>query len=139
MCLKRDLKRIVTLQKKALRAIDNVKINSPTCPILKKHTILKIEDCINLELSKMALKVSKNALPTPILDLFKVGTDFHNYETRNRHNPVVEKHRLAIYNKSFLCKCPMLWSNLKDDFKNSKTVKSFSKKYKKDRINQYKN
>jgi len=139
MCLKRDLKRITILQKKALRCIENTKYNSPTCPILKKHMILKIDDCIDLELSKMALKVSKTALPSPILDLFKVGTDYHNYNTRNRHNPVVAKHKSAIYNKSFLCKCPMLLSNLNDELKNCKTIHSFAKKFKEIQINKYRN
>jgi len=107
MCYKRDLNRVKIQQKKAVRTVGNAKFNAHTDPLFKKYNILKIDD------------------------LFNTGTDFHQYNTRNKNNPVVAKHKSSVYNKSFLCRCPSLFTNLTDDLKNCKTIKSFTKKYRK--------
>jgi len=112
-------------------------MNAPTIPILKKYNILKIDDCIDLEISKLAYKLSNKTLPSPILTLFNFGAEYHEYNTRNRNNPTVAKHKSAIFNKSFLCKCPTSWRILNDDTKNSKSIKSFTRKIKKEKFKLY--
>ena len=85
------------MQNKALRAIDNQTYNSPTGPICLKYNVVKVNDLVDIELSKMSYQLSKNSLPSPIQDLFKKGRDFHRYNTRYRYNAVVAKHKSAIY------------------------------------------
>jgi len=137
MCSKADLNRVTVLQKKAIRVISNSKYNAPTDPLFRKFNILKINDTISLELCKLSYQVSKNKLPQPILNMFQTGSQNHQYNTRNRDNPTVPKHKSALYNQSFLCRAPILFSNLNDDTKNVRTLKSLTKKFKKTKISNY--
>ena len=98
---------------------------------------MKFEDCVELELSKLGAKVSKNLIPNPVAKLFTRGRDFHNYNTRNRNNPLVGAHKSSIYNKSFLCKSPSLWNGMSPEIKNCKTIASLSRKIKKNKVGNY--
>ena len=54
MAAKAILKRVRTLQNKALRAIGNAKYNAKVKPICKKLNILSLDDLIELELVKIS-------------------------------------------------------------------------------------
>ena len=137
MSNKSNFKKLTVLQNKALRAVDNKKYNSAINPICKKYNVVKLIDMVDLELSKMSFQIANNLLPEPISNLFKKGRDFHHYNTRNRNNAVVAKHRSAIFNKSFLCKTPAIWNTLSQDVKNANNSKCFLRRLKKEKINTY--
>ena len=136
MCTKSNHKRIEKSQKRAVRLINNTNYNAHTNPLFKASNILKFEDCVELELCKQGAKFSKNMLPNPVAKLFQSGRDFHNYNTRNRNNPIVSRHKSALYNQSFLCKCSTAWNNIDAELRNSKSVESFAR-FKKTKISRY--
>ena len=137
MCAMSFSNRIFLAQKKAIRLIDNVPYNAESAPLFKKYKLLRFSDIVSLDLSKLAFSYSRNLLPSPIMGLFNRGSDFHHYNTRGRQNPLVSKHKSTIFNKSFLCKSPILLSNLSDDLKNSKHLHSFAGKFKKSTFQEY--
>ncbi len=134
---KSALKRIRTLQKKALRTIDHAKYNACTVNLCKKLKILLIDEMIDLELTKISYKYVKDTLPKPVKSLFQANDYHHTYMTRNRQNPRIQKHSSNLFNKSFLCRAPSLWTSLGQDVKNKPKITSFNKAYKKSKLLRY--
>ncbi len=97
---KSNLKRITVSQKKAVRIVSNSSYNSTTSPIFKSLKILKIEDMINVELTKFGYLFTKSQLPTPLMSLFKPNSNNHRYYTRGRNYPRIEAHTLR---KKYIC------------------------------------
>ena len=131
---KSALKRIRTLQKKALRTIDHAKYNACTVNLCKKLNILLIDDIINLELTKISYRYVNDSLPKPVKTLFQANAYHHDYLTRYRQNPRIGKHKSATFNKSFMCQAPSLWTSLGQTVKSKTNISSFSKAYKKFRL-----
>ena len=126
-----DMKKLLRLQKKAIRHINSSVYNAPTKPICKKYKILKLDDLIQLELAKFMYKFTKRELPDPLLGLFQTGSQFHNYSTRGRDYAVMPKNKKEIINKSFLCRGPATWATLSTELRNSISLDSFANKLKK--------
>ena len=63
----KKIKRIVKLQKWALRTIVNAKYNAHTAPILSKHKLLRVDDIYKLTAIKIFHKYKNNKLP-PFFD-----------------------------------------------------------------------
>ena len=137
MCTMAYVNRIFNMQKKAVRLIENAPYNAEALPLFKKYKILKFSDIVDLDLAKLAFLYSKQLLPSPVMGLFNRGSQFHSYNTRNRNNPLVSKHKSTIYSKSFLCKSPIILSNMNDDVKSAKHVKSFSGRFKRLVVSNY--
>jgi len=107
-----------------------VNYNASTEPLFKELKLLNLEDIINLELGKLMFQHSIRKLPSPLMDLFKKGSDIHVYETRFKENIHPRKRKYAQLDKSFLCKAPTLWSNLKTEIKECLNTGLFVKNYK---------
>ena len=137
MCTKAQSNRITLSQKKAIRSVDNAQYNAHTGPLFKKFNILTFADCVSLELAKLVYQASKSMFPMPVLNLFERAGDYHQYNTRNRNNPIISTHSSTIFNKSFLCKAPSLWATLNNDLKNSKSLHSFANRFRKGRTSEY--
>ncbi len=134
---KSALKRLEILQKKALRIIDHAKYNAPSAPIFKKWKILNIADLIELEVTKISFRYVKNALPTPIKNLFQPNSYTHNYGTRFRNFPRTAKHKSSIFNKSFLVKAPSLWTSINVPGIAKKSMGSFKRQFVKLKLEKY--
>ncbi len=108
----KNLKRIIILQKKAMRYVINAAYNAHTDTIFKSLEILKLLDVLDLEMYKFTYSFTTRLLPPPLLCLFEFNKDIHSHDTRQKHDPRSQKHKSTYYNKSFLNKCPVLWSSL---------------------------
>ena len=129
---KSNLKRIRTIQKKALRTITHAKFNASTNAICKSLSILLVDELIEMELTNVSYRFVNKSLPKSVMQLFQANSYHHAYLTRQRDNPRIEKHKTAIFNKSFLCKAPSFWASLpqSNKTKNKKGVfKSCLKKH----------
>ena len=78
-------KRIIKLQKWALRAITCSKYNAHTDPLFKRLHILKVSDIYNLTALKFYHKYKKDKLPKSFRDLFKPISINHTHHTRHRN------------------------------------------------------
>ena len=134
---KSNLNRVRILQKKALRTIDHAKYNAPTANICKRTDILLIDELIDLELVKISHRYVNKTLPKPVQNLFLANDYNHNYLTRARHNPRIQRHNTSLFNKSFLCKAPSIWANLGQEIKEKTKILLFSRAYKKSKIKSY--
>ena len=74
------LKRTITLQKRALRTINNVSYNSHTDPLFKKSNILKLNDLFDHESGLFMHNYVMNKLPESFGNMFTF-----NYEIQERH------------------------------------------------------
>ncbi|PSN49442.1 hypothetical protein C0J52_06604 [Blattella germanica] len=105
--------RVLILQKRILQIIFKLKTRDSCKPLFKKHIILPVPSIIILE---SAMFVYKNK------HLFKLNSDFHSYETRNRKNIVIAKHHTHLYEMSPYNSCSKIFKS-EISFKSS--LKSF--------------
>ena len=82
-----NTKRILKLQKWALRAITSSKYNAHTDPLFKQLNILKINDIYKLSALKFYYKYSKAQLPRSFHGMFNPVSQSHTYQTRNCNVP----------------------------------------------------
>ena len=78
-------KRIIKLQKWAIRAITCSKYNAHTDPVLKRLLILKVSDIYNLTALKFYHKYKMDKLPKSFHDLLKPIQINHTHHTRHRN------------------------------------------------------
>jgi hypothetical protein len=113
----------------------------------KKHNItykdlgiLKLDDIIELELSKLMHKVKLQALPNSVQQLFEIpelNEATRHYNLRNVGIPRIKTHKTRIYNQSFLVKSHTMWTNLPQTVKNSQTIGKFKIEFKKHKTQWY--
>ena len=81
--------RLVTLQKKAVRAVMCARYNAHTEPIFKELKILKVEDIFIARCLKFYYWYKNNELPIYFQNMFEIPIAEHPYNTRegNRARP----------------------------------------------------
>ena len=128
---KKQKKTIEKVQKDCLRSIANKTNTSHTDPLFKSLKIMKVDELIQLEQSKLAYKIKNRLMPVPILELFdRLGKKTHRYDTRQKHLPNIKQHKSELYNKSFLCKSITYYSGLSNKITNTPNLKEFINTYK---------
>jgi len=117
----REMNRLKTLQKKAVRIIHNTKYNSHTNPLFRKSGMLKIQDLYITECFKLFLKNRKKTLPQYLENQLLPNFEFHNYNTRQ----VTHIHNLPIRTKleeqQINTKISTVLNHLPDSIKHSPT------------------
>ena len=111
-----SIKRILILQKKAVRIINFQPRNSHTSPLFKQNFILKFQDKICLE-NILFVSKSLNNLSTSIFDKwFSFSSDQHNYETSSSTQGSIMKlfHKTDRYGKySITVRAVESWNKIK--------------------------
>jgi hypothetical protein len=85
-------KRLIKLQKKAIRIISNSKFNSHTDPLFKYMNLLKLDDISTLHALKFYYNYNQNILPFYFKNLF--STNIHSYSTRSQ-NTIIQPRILS--------------------------------------------
>ena len=131
--------RVDTIQKKAIRIMDNKKINSHTDPIFKKHNLLKVEDIFKLSCLKLHYKIENNLVAPYLSSLLVRNWTVHQYATRNNEvrmvHPKFQTHKNCL--RYFL---PVLIRETPDNLLTQMfrfTISTFKSNLKKFYINQY--
>jgi len=137
MALAGERSKLFTQQKKALRIIDNAPYNAHASPLFKKHTILKLEDMVELELAKFMYSFARRLLPPPLMNFYQSNDQRHNYNTRGKRYASTPSHSTAIFNKSYLVRGPAIWRTLIYGVKESVSVGSLTSKIKDGKIDKY--
>ena len=65
-------------------------------------------------------------LPAPLLAIFLTNAAVHQYSTRQRYDPHVERRKTAKFMKTFIQQGPKLWLELPANIKAAKSLKSFT-------------
>ena len=79
-----NLKRLVTLQKRAVRTISRSAFDAHTEPIFKSLKLLKFENIVSLQVAKIMYLYKNGQLPESFNNMFFTGEEIHNYNTRNK-------------------------------------------------------
>ena len=129
-----QITQLCTIQRKCVRIIDS---SVPTSEAFKKLQILTVPDMIKLEQCKLGYKLCNGLLPSVLTRLMM--HDFnnctiakkHSYKTRQKDIPNRPNVKLNLYHKSFLYQAIACYSKLDKNLRDSPTIFSFSKKFKK--------
>ena len=83
---KTNLQRIVILQKRAVRIVNNSTYDANTGPIFKKLELLKRHDIHLFQLGFFKFSFKNFTLPSKFNNLFFTNSQIHNYNTRNANS-----------------------------------------------------
>ena len=142
-CLSKYLKRIIGIQKKAIRNICKSDWTSHTEPRMKSQKVLKVEDQQYLKCMSLAFDMLKGNSP----DIYNLVKDQNlnnaQHELRSRTNKP-DNLRLPAFSRtqvksSFLCKTPDLWNALPENIQKSDNRRTFKTKLKKIILDRYDN
>ena len=123
------IRRLETSQKKCIRIIANQPPLSHTEPLFSELKLLKVSDIYKYSL---AVYMFRN------LDLFATQLRPNIYSTRSGVSYDPQGGDLTLTrNQSIKYQAPLLWNLIPPDIKNSQTVHSFKRKFKKQLISNY--
>ena len=110
-----SLKKIIKLQKRAIRVVSNSKYNSHTEPLFKKLKLLKLTYIFNCQQIKFYHKFLNNKLPEYFTNIFtRLNNSTHNYSTRNRDNISFERVKHEYAKKRIRYCIPNILNNCPD-------------------------
>ena len=124
------LKRLVTVQKKAIKIITNTNYNSHSDPLFKKTNILKLDNPYERSVSKYMFALNNGTLPINLANAFFQNRDIHRYNTRNKLNPHIQSRRTNIASRNIKHRGPDIWCNIPNEIKTSKLCPTSFDKYK---------
>ena len=126
-----NLKRLVLLQKRAMRIISKSCYDAHTEPIFKSCCILPLNDMYLAEIGKIMFQYKTGSLPDVFSNTFLRRNQVHNYDTRNASSFHVPKCRTNIRRFSFQYQGPLFFNSLSPDVVSSVSVSTFKKNLKK--------
>ena len=124
------LNRLVTCQKKAVRAICSLEYNAHTNDHFKELKILKLNDIYKLNLCAIMFSHIVDPLNYPISDRFVRNSHIHSYNTRNRDDFVTPRYSRTTSQSCFLYQSTVEWNSIPSVIQNCRNVKTFRKKFK---------
>jgi exonuclease III len=131
------IKKLFILQKKSIRIVNKAGYLHHTHSLFHDNAILKLADLYKLEVAKYLYKFSKQLLPKPLQCLFRTHSSLHKYNTRNKNNPCIPLNKSASTINSIIQKGPIIWQNVPNEIKISRTISIFKWKFKKYLISKY--
>jgi len=129
--------KITLLQKKAVRIISNARYNDHTEPLFRELKILKLDDIYKLKLNKFMFSLNSGLLPSPLSNMIISNRDVHVHYTRNRNNPHIEQRQTKRASNMLKHLGPTIWYQTPNNIKISRTIYSFTKRYKKMVLDRY--
>lgn len=116
----KEMKRLKTLQKKAVRHISQSRYNSHTAPLFKKLKLLTINDLFLHSCCTLYFKIKQKIISRSYF-YEKLHTNMytHNHTTRQTNDIHAFNIRTNIETQSLNYKCSLLWNNLPNYIKES--------------------
>ena len=116
----KDIHKIITLQKRAVRYIANLKYNSHTGNYFKKLNILKINDLVNLNTANFMHRYVDNKIPSSFDNFFDKQNTFNR--SLSFELPKIYKKEHKLLPSFALIKN---WNDISLDLTRKKSLKSF--------------
>ena len=136
---KKEMKRMFTLQKKAVRIIHKAKFNSHTSPLFIKTNSLTLEDLYVQHCCKIVHKKINKTLHPNISNLLATVNETHQHNTRHSNN-IRPNRTINNFSKQLLSiKVASVWNSLPESIKLSTnlTLATFTDNLKKYLISKY--
>ena len=112
-----NLKRLVTLQKRAVRTISRSAFDAHTDPIFKSLKLLKFENIVFLQVAKIMYIYKNGLLPESFKNMFFTGREIHNYNTRNKNFFRLPSGRTNVRKFSLRFQGPKIFNSINDEIK----------------------
>ena len=125
-----NLKRLVTLQTRAVRTISRSAFDAQTEPIFKSLKLLKFENIVSLQVAKIMYLYKNGQLPESFINMFFTGEEIHNYNTRNKFFFRLLSCSTNVRKFSLRFQGPKIFNTINDEIKNSLNLKEFTSKLK---------
>jgi hypothetical protein len=107
--------------------IKNLPFAAPTNYEFKNLNILKLDDLIQLNQTKIGFLADKQKLPTNLQCNFNKVNNVHNYHTRSQNNFYIKNYR---HKPDLLSKYMLLFNELHEPLRVINKIESFRKKLK---------
>jgi hypothetical protein len=113
----KEINRLTTLQKKAVRLILNKRYNSHTAPLFKKLNFLTLNDIFLTNCCKLYQKSVNNILRPYLQSQLQTNCQTHNHETRQQSNVHCVNIKTSIEKQSLNFKISTAWNKLPNQIK----------------------
>ena len=133
----KHVKKLESVQKRAVRAIMGAKYNDPSTPLFKILNILKLKDLYELQTMHFVYDFVNLFLPRPLLNVYTYHGNIHRHNTRHSTDPKPPKVNSEIMRKSCMYTGPTLWLSLDNNIKSSRSKSIFKKRVKQRYLNVY--
>ena len=125
-----NLRRVFNLQKKMIRIISKVSLDSHTDALFKEHRILKFFDIYFYQIGKFMYLFKKGLLPNYFCNMFTFASQLHSHYTRNCNHYYIPPCRTNIRNFSIRFQGPKFFNSLSPEIQNSESIRSFGNRLK---------
>ena len=129
-CSAQNKKRIVSIQKRAIRTITKSYINAHTEPRMKKLGLLKFDDLYKTECTSLVHDCVHGNAPTNIKSSLKLANSSEHNLRNQAENPLdlrVPNLKTRVGTSSFSLKGPQFWNSISTEHRNIKRKVSFKK------------
>jgi hypothetical protein len=120
------LLKIVTLQKRCVRAICSLAYNTHTTSYFKSLNILKIHDLCNLQVNQFMYKHQRSLLPKHFAKFFSLNSITHDHFTRQFNNYHINSVRTKLGQMNIKFIGPKYWNKLPPTIQASTSLHMFT-------------
>ena len=139
-CSNQSKKRIINIQKRAIRTVSKSYVIAHTEPRMKKLGLLKLDELYTHQCATLVHDMHKRA-PIPIIDLLPVEEEQPRYRLCSHVNnpnhlrtPIT---RSKIGSNGFCCKGPQVWNSLPPELQSVRSRHSFKSQLKQRLLGSY--
>jgi hypothetical protein len=130
------LNKLISLQKKIIRAISWSWYNTPTRPLFHRLGLLRLTE-LNIYHNACIMHQVVNVTNSRLSQLIPISSPLHAHATRNKHLITGKTRRLKCANLSITSRGPKIWNELDGRLKVLKSVSIFKKTLKKELLRLY--
>ena len=140
-CSGQNKKRIVSIQKRAIRIVSKSYFNSHTEPRMKKLGILRLDELYSQQCATLIHDVTFDRAPKPIKNMLTLTREATQYNLRNHHRDPfhvrtpVSKCKVAT--NSFCHQGPLQWNKLPKEIQEIRERNIFKNRLKTHFLNNY--
>ena len=140
-CSYQSKKRVVAIQKRAIRTVSKAYVTSHTEPRMKKLGLLKLDDLYTHQCTVLMYDIQNNLAPLSLGNLLPRENEQSHHNLRshvsdpNHVRTPIAKSKVSA--NSFYCKGPQLWNSLPQEIQNIRSKYSFKSQLKQRLLNSY--
>ena len=112
-----NIKKLLTLQKRAIRHISSANLNDHTSKLFASLNILKLPDLINVHIATFAYRSINNLNPSIFTYFVVYNKDIHIHNTRQADNMHKPRPRTNIIKQSLRYRANTCWNSLPNTMK----------------------
>lgn len=124
------LTKLISLQKKVIRALSRSEFNSPSNPLFRRFSVLRLSE-LNIYHNACLMFQVINKLNPRLCGLVPIFSPQHSHQTRHKHLISGKHRRLVRTGMSFVCRGPQIWNTIDDSLKLLPNISNFRDQLKK--------